>query len=75
MTQWKLAPLTLIVVATLAVAGQEKKMKIKRADLPPAVQKTHRCKCRSWQARLCRPGMPTIFDTSRYYRRSKSFAL
>lgn len=39
MTQWKLAPLTLIVVATLAVAeGQEKK--IKRADLPPAVQKT-----------------------------------
>lgn len=39
MTQWKVASLGLIVVATLAVAeGQEKK--IKRADLPPAVQKT-----------------------------------
>ena len=39
MTQWKLASLLLIVLATLAVAeGQEKK--IKRADLPPAVQQT-----------------------------------
>jgi len=39
MTQWKLASLALIVVATLTVAeGQEKK--IKRADLPPAVQET-----------------------------------
>ena len=39
MTQWKLAPLALIVAATLTAAeGQEKK--IKRADLPPAVQKT-----------------------------------
>lgn len=39
MTQWKAAPLALIVLATLAVAeGQEKNLK--RADLPPAVQKT-----------------------------------
>ncbi len=39
MTQWKLAPVVLIVIASLTVAeGQEKK--IKRADLPPAVQKT-----------------------------------
>ena len=39
MTQWKPAPLALIVLATLVVAeGQEKK--IDRADLPPSVQKT-----------------------------------
>ena len=39
MTQWKLTMLAVLAVTTLAVADDQDK-KIKRADLPPAVEKT-----------------------------------
>jgi hypothetical protein len=39
MTQWKLTMLAFLALATLAVADDQEK-KIKRADLPPAVEKT-----------------------------------
>jgi hypothetical protein len=39
MTQWKLTMLAVVAVTSLAVADDQEK-KIKRADLPPAVEKT-----------------------------------
>jgi hypothetical protein len=39
MTQWKLTMLAVLAVTSLAVADDQEK-KIKRADLPPAVEKT-----------------------------------
>jgi hypothetical protein len=39
MMQWKLTLLAVLTVTTLAVA-QDKEKRIKRADLPPAVEKT-----------------------------------
>ena len=39
MAQWKLTMLAVLAVATLSVADDQEK-KIKRSDLPPAVEKT-----------------------------------